>query len=174
MDKAGHDPFRDNLRHADVIALYDYWAAQRQAAVTGDLPDKQFFGGGEIARWARDLVIMRARGRGFSYAFYGMSFKQAFGIDMTGAPLDQLPRAEASILNAEYKLVIEQRKPSWRLYTAWFGDELQTWERLTLPLVDHSVARAGVVAPVTLLLAAAYRIVAAPTLASRGLRAQSL
>lgn len=159
------DSFRANLRHGDLIALYDYWADQRDGQ---PVPPKQRFVGAAMARWAPQMVIIRAQEtRNFSYAFYGTSFKKAFGVDMTGASVDQLPRDEASILSAEYRLVVMQRRPFWRIYTAWFGDLLQTWERLALPLADERGA-------ISLILAAAYQIPDMPLPLTRAIRQESV
>ncbi len=158
------DSFRANLRHDDLIALYDHWAAQCDGEI---VPRKERFLGEAMARWAPHMVIIRAReSKNFSYAFYGTTFRQAFGVDMTGANLDQLPRDEASILSAEYRLVVMQRRPFWRIYTAWFGDALQTWERLALPLADEHGA-------IGLILACAYQIPNLPLPITRAIRQES-
>jgi hypothetical protein len=155
MPSAPLSLFREHLRHPEICALYGHWVGH---CGDFDVPHQEFFATAEMLRWAGDLVIMKVRERGFSYAFYGQSFKQAFGVDMTGADTEHLPRGQAAILNAEYRQVVEQRRPSWRVYTAWFEDNLQTWERVTLPLADYNQAEAERQGPITLLLTAAYRL----------------
>lgn len=144
-----NDPLRVLFRHPEVSALYDYWSARR---VRDAIPLRDAFFRPELERWGRNVVLIRAKqNTDMSYGFYGANFKEAFGLDMTGASLDALPKEQAATLKAEYRAVIQSRKPAWRHYTAWFGEQLQTWERLTLPTSNQQ-------GDIGLLLVAAYRL----------------
>ncbi len=148
------DPLRVLFRHPEVAALYDYWSARRDKDA---IPLRDAFFRPELERWGRNVVLIRAKqNANMSYGFYGANFKEAFGLDMTGASLDALPKEQAATLKAEYRAVIQSRKPAWRHYTAWFSEQLQTWERLTLPTANQH-------GDIGLLLVAAYRLDGLPS-----------
>lgn len=141
-----------SIEHPGLRGLYRYWL--RHSPASGGIPNAKQFGIEGLAEWARNLVVIEVRaGQNFCYGFYGTSFRKAFGADMTGAEIDQLPAEQASLLRAEYRLIRRTQRPYWRVYAAWFGknDEPQTWERLSLPL-------GGPKGDVRFILAAAYRV----------------
>lgn len=141
--------FERNLRHNRLAELYAYWDKCRAGKL---LPPQSAMNAVGLAPWRENLAIVQVRtGRNFTYRFYGVGFKQAFGVDMAGLDVSTLPEDQAAILRHEYRTVAQSRKPHWRTYTAWFGEELQTWERLALPLADQSGA-------VGLILICAYRV----------------
>lgn len=141
--------FERNLRHNRLAELYAYWDKARAGRA---LPPQSAFNAVGLAPWRENLAIIQVRAsRNFTYRFYGVGFKEAFGVDMAGLDVSTLPEEQAAILRHEYRTAAQSRKPHWRTYTAWFGDELQTWERLVLPLADKSGA-------VGLILICAYRV----------------
>ncbi len=141
--------FRHNLRHPSVQTLFDYWDIERKGQ---PMPRQRQLNSAAIVPWAENLIILKVQERkNFSYGFYGIGLKQAFGVDMTGADVGSLPPEQAAVLRAEYRAVVNNQKPNWRIYTAWFQDTMQTWERLTLPLANERGS-------VGLLLVGAYRL----------------
>jgi hypothetical protein len=141
--------FQRNLRHNQLIALYSYWDAARKTAPVPLQTDLTALG---LTNWRENLAIIRVREKKkFSYGFYGVGFKDAFGVDMTGLEVATLPHEQTAILNNEYRSVVNTRKPHWRVYAAWFGEEFQTWERLTLPLGDKGGG-------ISYILVGAYRL----------------
>ena len=140
-----------SIEHVGLRGLFRYWLRH---APSGGIPVAKSVGVEGLADWARNLIVIEVRASSnFRYGFYGTSFRKAFGVDMTGAEVDQLPPEQASLLRAEYRLVRRTQRPYWRVYAAWFGktEEPQTWERLSLPL-------AGPKGDVRFILAAAYRV----------------
>lgn len=142
--------FERNLRHNRLAALYAQWDKSRAGR---DIPRQNELNAITLAPWRENLAIIRVRERkNFSYGFYGSGFKDAFGVDMTGLDIAILPPEQLTILRHEYRTVVNTRKPHWRTYSAWFEEDMQTWERLTLPLADQSGTS------VSFLLVAAYRL----------------
>lgn len=141
-----------SIEHVGLRGLFRYWL--RHCPASGSIPRAKTFGVEGLSDWARNLIVIEVRAaQNFRYGFYGTSFRKAFGIDMTGANVDDLPTEQASLLRAEYRLVRRTQRPYWRVYAAWFGknDEPQTWERLSLPLTNDK-------GDVKFILAAAYRV----------------
>jgi hypothetical protein len=138
---------------SDVLRrLFGFWLDQTPAS--GGPPPAKGFPVEGLAEWAPNLLVIEVKAQArFRYGFYGTTFRKAFGIDMTGTAVEDLPAEQASLLTAEYRLVRRTQKPYWRVYAGWFGkdEEPQTWERLSLPL-------AGPKGDVAFILAAAYRV----------------
>jgi hypothetical protein len=128
--------FERNLRHNQLVALYAYWEKCRDGR---PVPRQSSMNAMGLLPWRENLAIIRVRERkNFTYGFYGSGFKEAFGHDMTGLDIATLPHEQTAILRDEYKSVVATRKPHWRSYGAWFGEEFQTWERVSLPLADQN------------------------------------
>lgn len=141
--------FERNLRHNRLAALYAYWEERRDGR---PLPPQDSVDAIGLASWRENLAIVQVReGKNFTYRFYGLGFKDAFGVNMAGLDVMTLPAEQASMLRHEYRLVAQTGKPHWRSYTAWFEDRMQTWERLCLPLGNRSGA-------VGMILVCAYQV----------------
>ena len=141
--------FERNLRHNRLAELYAYWDKCRAGK---PLPLQSMFNAVGLAPWRENLAIVQVRAsRNFTYRFYGVGFKDAFGVNMAGLDVMTLPQEQASVLRQEYRTVVETAKPHWRSYTAWFEDKMQTWERLSLPLAGKSGA-------VGMILVCAYQV----------------
>mgnify|MGYP000729959546 CR=1 FL=1 len=101
------DPLRLLLRHPEVAALYDYWSARRDKE---EIPLRDAFFRPELERWGRSVVLIRAKqNANMSYGFYGANFKEAFGLDMTGASLLQeikkrSPGTEVIVISEQDKI----------------------------------------------------------------------
>lgn len=150
----GQDPIAASLKHPALGDFYRLWSTCRQG---GAMPAMSTIHGADLAPWRANLTVIEVKAvDGFRYAFYGRSLREAFGVDMTGADLTQLPPDRGAVLKAEYRTVVQSAAPAWRLYTAQFDGAWQTWERLVLPVADEPVA--GQAARVGWLLVAAYRI----------------
>lgn len=123
------------LRHPQLKDLYQFWLGLcdgEQLPVAADLDPA------ELRPWIDNLVVLDVAvdGTDFTYAYYGRSFSNAFHADTVGKSIESLPSEQATILKNEYDRVIKERIPAARVYTADFGGDVQTWERLVLPLFD--------------------------------------
>lgn len=128
--------FERNIRHNRLAELYAYWDSCRDGR---SMPPQARLDAVGLAPWRENLAIVQVREqKNFTYRFYGVGFKDAFGIDMAGLDVMTLPPEQASMLRQEYRTVVETRKPHWRSYTAWFEDQMQTWERVSLPLAGQN------------------------------------
>lgn len=139
-----------DLRNPLLARLLDLW---RERAASGPLPLSESFTPEDLAPWYGNLVVMDvAPGSEFVYAFYDRGFAKTFDVNMAGRSIDRLPAAQRDVLQTEYQEVVRTRAPRWRLYTADFGGgEMQSWERLVLPLSTGDDR-------VTKLLVSAYRL----------------
>jgi hypothetical protein len=128
--------FERNLRHNRLAELYAYWDSRRKGRA---LPRQDSVDAIGLASWRENLAIVQVREqKNFTYRFYGVAFKDAFGVNMAGLDVMTLPPEQASLLRQEYRTVVETRKPHWRSYTAWFEEQMQTWERVSLPLAGRN------------------------------------
>lgn len=123
------------LRHPQLKDLYQFWLGLcegEQLPVAADLDPA------ELRPWIDNLVVLDVSvdGAEFTYAYYGRSFANAFHADTVGKSIETLPPEQSEILKAEYDRVVKERIPVARVYTADFGGDVQTWERLVLPLFD--------------------------------------
>lgn len=123
------------LRQPQLKELYQFWLGLCQGEnlpMAGDLDPSS------LRPWLDNLVLLDVSmdGGNFVYAYYGRSFSNAFQADTVGKSIDDLPSSQADILKAEYDRVVKERIPVARVYTADFNGEVQTWERLVLPLFD--------------------------------------
>lgn len=123
------------LRNPQLKGLYQFWLSLCQGEnlpMAGDLDPSA------LRPWLDNLVLLDVSrdGGDFVYAYYGRSFSNAFQADTVGKSIGDLPSSQAEILKAEYDRVVQERIPVARVYTADFDGEVQTWERLVLPLFD--------------------------------------
>jgi hypothetical protein len=124
----------ETLRHPELVALYHFWLHH---GGTDGVPSAADLSPAQLRRWLDNLVVMDIIRHGEPrYSYYGANLAQAFGIDMVGKTIDQLPAPQRSVLAQEYDMVRTQLKPASRTYTANFDGSVQTWERLLLPFFD--------------------------------------
>ena len=124
----------EKLRHPELNALYTWWVAQ---GGSDGLPSAADLSPSMLRRWLDNLVVVDALADGCPrYAYYGANLTLAFGTDMVGRSIEELPLAQRQILEGEYQALRTERRPLARHYTADFGGSVQTWERLLLPFFD--------------------------------------
>lgn len=129
--------------------LYDLWGKLRG---TGDLPLLAKMPVDVLRNWLPNLAIIAVqRDQDYVYRYYGQTFVEAFGTDMTGLNLDSLPASQRNILEHEYEYVCERHKPTWRVYSGEFFGEIMTYERLILPFTKTGTG-------VNTLMIAAYEV----------------
>lgn len=123
------------LRQPQLKDLYQFWLSLCEGET---LPVAADLDPADLRPWIDNLVVLDVSidGNAFTYAYYGRSFSNAFNADKIGKSIDDLPGAQADMLKAEYDRVVRERLPTTRVYTADFDGEMQTWERLVLPLFD--------------------------------------
>jgi diguanylate cyclase (GGDEF)-like protein len=73
------------------------------------------------------------------YRHYGAAFVAHFGSDLTGKVIDLLPPTilpadQRGMLEFEYAFAHHNACTLWRIYSASFNGQIQTWQRLILPL----------------------------------------
>ncbi|MDA1310813.1 MAG: PAS domain-containing protein [Proteobacteria bacterium] len=129
--------------------IYDLWAKMKGA---GTLPLLAKMPTERLREWLPNLAIIAVRqDNDYIYRYYGQTFVEAFGVDMTGLNLDSLPHSQRTILEQEYDYVRTRSKPSWRIYSGEFFGAITTYERLILPF-----AKSG--GTVSTLMVAAYEV----------------
>ncbi len=137
------------LRHPQLKALYQHWCS---LAPGGGLPQASELDPADLRPWLSNLVVIKADGAGgFVYGYYSRDYAETFDGDKVGQSVDSLPPEQAAMLKREYEMVIADRMPASRVYTADFDGEEQTWERLVLPFD-------GAGGGVEKLMVAAYRL----------------
>jgi hypothetical protein len=63
--------------------------------------------------WLPNLAIIAIRqGNDYVYRYYGQTFVEAFGVDMTGLNLESLPASQRTVLEHEYEYVRTRSKPT--------------------------------------------------------------
>lgn len=126
-----------NERLVDLLNCWD-----RAFAATRSIDDPL----GIFAAHRDNLLIIETDGPRSLYRHYGRSFSDQFGKDLTGMvidllPSDILPSDQRGMLAFEYNFARQVARPLWRSYTALFDDrEIQTWQRLTLPIGHNRLA----------------------------------
>ncbi len=139
----------DFLRHSELTALHQWWLDH---GGSDGLTSAADIGPAMLRRWLDNLVVIDLPiGGQIRYSYYGRNLAAAFGTDMVGQSIDALPDAQREILAEEYEGIRNNPTPVSRRYTAYFGNSLQTWERLLLPFFDADGA-------VEKIIVAAYRL----------------
>ena len=120
--------------------LYAFWDERRRRS-DGKLPSILRVHAESLTPWRNNLVIMTVRREGeFVYRYYPKSFGDQFGVDMSGKQTTELPEAQRALLEHEYDYVRQKKRPTWRVYTGEFDNEIVTWERLILPFATDGEA----------------------------------
>lgn len=136
------------LRHPALKELYRKWIA---LCGDGEFPLATDLDPASLRPWLDHLILIRVENGDFVYGYYSPSYAETFDGDRVGQSIDALPAPQRTLLRKEYEQVREDRLPVSRTYTASFGAEEQTWERLVLPFFapDGEVVK---------FLVAAYRL----------------
>lgn len=136
------DMLGQDIGHPRLRSLYAYWTEKRAAY---PFPSRRDIDPIEMREWLGNLLMVACEpGVRYRYIVYGTHFVEAFGTDLTGRWIDELPKDQHRLLAEEYDTVRMSGIPELRRYTARFGlfaagkarpaDQEMTWERLVLPL----------------------------------------
>ena len=138
-----------HLVHPRLQQLHALWLHHRGQDA---LPAAFAFTAGELRPWIGNILLVEVtEAQDFIYRYYGQALTDAFGADMVGRSLEGLPPDQRDLLVSEYERARTLGLAISRTYTAQFEDEMQTWERLVLPLSEDGGTTAR-------LLVAAYRL----------------
>ena len=166
MSAGSSDALGQDIAHPRLKSLYSYWRDRR-----GDhpFPSRRDIDPIEMKEWLGNLLLIACEpGPRYRYLVYGTRFVEAFGADLTGRSIDELPAEPQRLLTEEYDTVRMSGIPELRRYTARFGlfapggaapdAREMTWERLVLPLrgTRESGERESDRGRVSLLLVGAY------------------
>lgn len=136
MSSLGDTPreFRDQIRHPDLVRLYDYWATRRGTRnfpARADLDPVEFsFALGNVT-----LVDVLYDPLRFRFRLVGTLMAQRMGWDLTGRMVDEIPDAKYrdSVIQG-FRKVIEARRPNTTLYEREVERRPRRFEVLRLPL----------------------------------------
>jgi hypothetical protein len=117
--------------------LYEYW---RRKAGDRPMPAMREVNPASLKPWLSNLLIIGVRADKFHYHYYGASFIDAFGVNMSGRTIESLPEAQRTLIQHEYDYVRTRKMPTWRIYSGEFDGRILTWERLILPLSSDGQA----------------------------------
>jgi len=162
------DVLAQDITHPRLRALYGYWSERRKGQ---PFPSRRDIDPIEMREWLGNLLLIACEpGVRYRYVVYGTHFVEAFGTDLTGRWIDELPGEQHRLLAEEYDTVRMSGIPDVRRYTARFGlftrgtatphEREMTWERLVLPLggTRESGTRESDRGRVALLLVGAYAL----------------
>lgn len=126
--------FRDQIRHADLVRLYDYWALRRNGRsfpARADLDPVEFrFAVGNVTL----IDVLEAPLR-FRFRLVGSLMAQRLGWDLTGRMVDEVPDSEYRERVVQgFRKVVETRRPNTTLYERTVDGKPRRFEVLRLPL----------------------------------------
>jgi hypothetical protein len=162
------DMLAKDISHPRLRTLYGYWTDKRGGHA---FPSRRDIDPIEMRDWLGNLLLIACEpGVRYRYIVYGTHFVEAFGIDLTGRWIDELPKDQHRLLAEEYDTIRMSGIPELRRYTARFGlfaagkaspaEREMTWERLVLPLGGTRLSGTRELDPgrVALLLVGAYAL----------------
>jgi len=131
--------FRDQIRHADLRRLYDYWdsrRAGRRYPARSDLDPVEFsFALGNVT--LIDVLYAPLR---FRFRLMGGLQAQRVGEDLTGKMVDELPAGfYRDLLLKAYRDTIETGLPNTQHYEQVIEGKPRQFEVLRLPLAEDGV-----------------------------------
>lgn len=129
----------------NLRSLYELWGKVKGA---GNVP---LLSKVPIDRLPNLAIIAVRQDNDYVYRYYGQTFVETFGVDMTGLNLESLPDTQRNILEHEYDYVRTRSKPTWRVYSGEFFGSIMTYERLILPFAKQGDT-------VSTLMVAAYEV----------------
>ncbi|WP_142850894.1 PAS domain-containing protein [Telmatospirillum sp. J64-1] len=137
------------LHTSELKGLYGAWLDQCKGERFPSAADLE---PAVLRPWLDHLVLVEVQLDGnYRYLYYGESLASAFGTDMVGRSVEDLPAHQRNVLKAEYDELRASRFPAARVYTALFNGREETWERLALPFFDSQ-------GEVVAVMVAAYRL----------------
>jgi len=128
--------FRDQIRHADLRRLYDYWESRRAGRrypARSDIDPVEFsFALGNVT-----LIEVLYNPVRFKFRLMGSLMAQRVGRDLTGKMVDELPNpAYRDLLLTAYRQAIETGLPNTALYEQTIEGRPRQFEVLRLPLAE--------------------------------------
>lgn len=126
--------FRDQIRHPDLLRLYDYWETRRRGRsfpARADLDPVEFrFALGNVT--LIDVLYDPLR---FRFRLVGSLMAQRMGWDLTGRMVDAVPDAQyrESVIQG-FRKVVEIRRPNTTLYERDIDGKPRRFQVLRLPL----------------------------------------
>ena len=128
--------FRDQIRHADLRRLYDYWdsrRAGRRYPARSDLDPVEFsFALGNVT-----LIDVLYEPLRFRFRLMGGLQAQRVGQDMTGKMVDDMPAGYyRDLVLKAYREAIETGQPNLQTYEQVIEGKPRQFEVLRLPLAE--------------------------------------
>ena len=124
----------DQIQHATLQRLYDYWNEKRGARrfpARGDIDPLEF---GYLLGWIMLIDVSHDPIR-FRFRVYGSEITSRMGADMTGKDLDEHPHPEfARQVTKAWTRTVERGEPTCTRFEGWVGDRHLRFESLRLPL----------------------------------------
>lgn len=134
------DPEQSDLIDMRKRALMTAW--QRVRFKAGRLPKRADIDGDLLKQIGGHLIDLAVEADGrLRFRSYGKDIAAAFGRNMTGSYLDELPSADARFIARVYRIVQEERVPCATRHKPTTTVEVATWLRLTLPLDESGDGR---------------------------------
>jgi len=137
------DPTEKDLTDGRMRALLGAWRSARFKH--GRLPSRAELGLGLLESIRNHLIdIDVLPGDDFRFRTYGSAIASAFGRNMTGRRVSELPPSDAQFIVAVYKLAKTERVPCVTRHRPSKGVLVEHWLRLVLPLDDERAGRVTV------------------------------
>lgn len=130
------DPVERDLTDGRMRSLLAAWRQVRFKQAR--LPSRVELGLGLLESVKHHLIdIDVVAGDEFEFRTYGAAIASAFGNDMTGRKVSELPPADAKFIAAVYKLARAERVPCITRHRPSKGVLVEHWLRLVLPLDER-------------------------------------
>lgn len=136
-------PSKLDILHPHLQSFYEVWDTVRRDRPMPrikDLPPRM------LKPWYANILLVAVLGpQQFRYDYYGRTFIDAFGADLTNRTIDRIEADKADIIRLDYSACVRTKKPISRIHTGEFSSGNETWHRLILPLAGNDDADIGVV-----------------------------
>jgi hypothetical protein len=124
--------------HPKLVELLRFWEARRGVRV---MPARSEISVVELGPWLGNLILLEpaANGEDFIYRVYGTNLATLIRHDMTKKSTADLKPATRATVNAEYRVVVEHRRPYYisRRRTVISGQAVVS--KLILPFSEDGV-----------------------------------
>jgi len=136
----GHDSIIDVIVDPDESDLIDvrqrrlrhhWWAAFRERNA---LPLRRDFNASFLHDIVDYLAVVEKVAGTLRYATFGKGVAQAYGRDLTGTTVDQLPLPVANLFRSMYHLAEAKLVPVFTRHAPITGPAVRNWLRLIVPL----------------------------------------
>jgi hypothetical protein len=124
------------VRNRNLKAVYGAWV---EKCADETLPMASSFEPGDLRPWLDNIVLIDvgdAAGHDMRYSYYGDGLLEAFGVDLTGQPVEPADADTADLLAEDYRQVVSGRLPVARIVNDTSATGAGNWEGLMLPLFD--------------------------------------